>query len=343
MAFMDKDKISYLEYEGNLEDVSMSFQKEEREEIRVVFMGTPSFAVPILEGLIEHYQVVMVVCQPDKKKDRKGNVVLPDTKKIALEYGIPVFQPQRIQEDYHSILEVKPDIIITCAYGQIIPKEVIQFPKYGCINVHGSLLPELRGGAPIHWAIIRGFQETGITIMAMSEQMDAGDIIKQASLKIEEDDILDSLYQKMSYLGRDLLLVTLPSIIQGTCDYVSQDETKVTFGYNISKSDEKISFENSCTQIRNLVRGLNSVPGAYCFLEHKRMKVYEVEILKNQDCFKRGEYGEIVAVDKDGMIVCCLDGFVKIKDIALEGKKRCKVQDYFHGVSSEKMIGKVLE
>lgn len=321
---------------------SYGFENQDVGNLRVVFMGTPSFAVPILEGLIDRYQVVTVVCQPDRKKDRKGNVIIPETKKVALEHGIDVFQPSKIRFDYQRIIDANPDIIITCAYGQIIPKELIDFPKYGCINVHGSLLPQLRGGAPIHWAIIRGFKETGITIMSMSCKMDAGDIINQRSLEIGEEEILDSLYQRMSILGRDLLLETIPSILNGTAKYFPQNEEKVTFGYNVSREDEKIHFEKTGMEIHNLVRGLNSVPGAYCFLDGKRMKVYEVKIVSDNE-FSRGEFGEIVAVDKEGMIVCCKDGFVKILDIAMEGKKRCKVSDYFNGVHNKSLIGKVLE
>ena len=180
---------------------------------RIVFMGTPKFAVPILKGLIDNYNVVMVVCQPDRKKDRKGNIEYPETKKIALEKEIEVFQPEKIKDDYQKIIDANPDIIVTCAYGQIIPNIILEYPKYGCINVHGSLLPELRGGAPIHWAIIRGYRKTGITIMDMAPKMDAGDIISQASIKIDGNMVLDTLYEKMSYLGKELLLKTLPSIL----------------------------------------------------------------------------------------------------------------------------------
>lgn len=342
MGLIDKSKtVHSLEEEIDLGEYTVNFGREKR-DIRIVFMGTPSFAVPVLEGLIEKYEVVMVVCQPDRKKDRKGRVMIPDTKRIALEHEIEVFQPEKVRLDYQVILDANPDMIVTCAYGQIIPKEVLNYPKYGCINVHGSLLPELRGGAPIHWAIIRGYQETGVTVMEMSEEMDAGDIISQRSLGIGEDEILDSLYQRMSILGRDLLLETIPTILAGTASYISQDDSKVTFGLNVTREEEKICFERSAIDIRNLVRGLNSTPGAYCYLDGKRMKIYEVEIVFNQK-FLKGKFGEIVAVDKDSMIVCCGDGFLRVLDIALEGKKRCRVHDYFNGIVSQSMIGRVLE
>ena len=216
-----------------------------KKELKIVFMGTPSFAVPILEGLIENYTVELVVCQPDRKKNRKGDILIPETKELALKHNIEVFQPEHIKEDYQRILDKNPDIIITCAYGQIIPKILLDTPEYGCINVHGSLLPELRGGAPIHWAIMRGYKETGITIMTMSEKMDAGDIISQEKLLIGEDETLESLYNRMSMLGKKLLLETIPDIINHTATFTKQDESKVTYAYNVKKEDEKIEYSKT--------------------------------------------------------------------------------------------------
>ena len=315
----------------------------EKHKNKIIFMGTPQFAVPILEGLIENYQVELVVCQPDRKKNRKGDVIIPEIKKVALEHGIEVFQPEKIKENYQRILDIKPDLIVTCAYGQIIPKIIIDCPKYGAINVHGSILPELRGGAPIHWAIIRGYKETGMTVMRMSEKMDAGDIISQEKLVIADDEILDSLYQRMSILGRDLLLKTIPSILNETAIYRKQDESKVTFGYNITKENEKIDFSKTKEEIRNLVRGLNSTPGAFCYLEEKRMKIFETHIIDEQKELEKYQNGEIIAVEPDGFICKCQDGFLKITDIGIEGKKRCKVHEYLNGVNKDSLIGKVLK
>lgn len=311
-------------------------------KLNIVFMGTPSFAVPILEGLINNYNVSMVVCQPDRKKNRKGEVIKPDTKVLAENHNIKVFQPLKIKEDYQPILDENPDIIITCAYGQIIPEILLNCPKYGCINVHGSLLPKYRGGAPIHWAIINGDKTTGITIMTMDKKMDAGDIISQKTIEIPDDMILDDLYNKMSYLGRDLLLTTLPSIIDKTCTFTKQDESLVTFGYNISKEDEKIDFNNKGINIKNKVRGLNSIPGAYCYLENLRMKIYEVELIENNK-YQNNQVGEIVNVTNDSIQVVCQDSLINIKDIMIEGKKRCQVKDYFNGIKKTSLIGKVLK
>ena len=185
-------------------------------------MGTPSFAVPILEELINKYNVIMVVSQPDKEKDRKGNIIYSPCKEIGIKNNIKVYQPIKIREEYQYILDKKPDIIITTAYGQIIPSEILDYPKYGCINVHGSLLPKLRGGAPIHHAIINGDKEAGVTIMYMDKKMDSGDIISQRSINIDDNMILDNLYYKLSILGRDLLNDTLPSILNGTNNRIKQ-------------------------------------------------------------------------------------------------------------------------
>ena len=308
------------------------------DNLRVVFMGTPLFAKRSLEKLIDNCNVVLVVCQADKKKDRKGNTLYLETKQLALENNIPVFQPECLKDDYQAIIDAKPDIIVTCAYGQFIPDVILQLPKYGCINVHGSLLPKLRGGAPIHWAIINGEDITGVTIMDMVLEMDAGDIISQRSIEIGENMILDELYDKMSFLGADLLIETLPSIIDGTASRVKQDASKVTFGFNVLKKDTSIDFNKSGSEIRNLVRGLNSVPGAYCFLENKRLKIYEVIVLEK---YKGSNYGKIVRIDKDGIVCTCGDSLLKIVDLAVEGKKRCRASDYINGIDKNKILGKV--
>lgn len=308
--------------------------------IKAVFMGTPSFAYPILKKLIEILDIVMVVCQPDREKDRKGNIIYSPCKELAIENNIEVFQPQKIREEYQKVLDKKPDIIITAAYGQIIPEEILEFPKYGCINVHGSLLPKLRGGAPIHHAIIRGEKETGITIMYMDKKMDSGDIISQKSIRIDEDVCLDELYNKMSLLGRDLLMETLPSIIEGTNSRIKQDESKVTFGLNITKEEEKINFNDTAYNIHNKIRGLSSIPGAYTIINGKRMKVY---LSEKTDVLSKEEAGTIKDITSDGIIVNTKDYLIKLKDIKLEGKKRCNVKEFINGIKKEDYIGERFE
>ena len=310
-------------------------------DIKVIFMGTPSFAVPVLNKLIENTNVIMVVCQPDKEKDRKGNIIFPPIKELTLENNIEVYQPHKIREDYQYILDKNPDIIITCAYGQILPKEILDYPKYGCINVHGSLLPKLRGGAPIHHAIISGEKVTGMTIMYMDTKMDSGDIISQKEVEILDSDNLDSLYNKMSIVGSELLIETLPSIIDGTNNRIKQDENLVTFGLNITKEEEIINFNDNAINVFNKVRGLDSVPGASTYLDNKRLKIYKVEVTDKES---KTNPGTIVDIEKDGILVSTKDYLIKVLEIKLEGKKRCKVSEYLNGIQNKKeLVGKVLE
>lgn len=310
------------------------------EKIKVVFMGTPTFAVPILEKLIENYHVILVVSQPDKEKDRKGHLLETPIKKLALANNIEVYQPAKIKEEYQYIIDKQPDIIITCAYGQIIPEALLNYPKYGCINVHGSLLPKLRGGAPIHHAIINGDKETGITIMYMDKAMDSGDIISQKVLPILPEDNLDTLYEKMSLLGANLLQETLPDIIAGKNNRIKQDEKLVTFGYNITKEEEKINFNNSSLEIHNQIRGLSSIPGAYCYLDEKRLKIYASTLTNDKS---KDAPGTISKIDKTGIYLSTKDNLLKITDIKLEGKKRCLVSDFVNGIKINDYLGKVLK
>ena len=309
-------------------------------DLKVVFMGTPTFSVPILESLINECNVILVVSQPDKEKDRKGTLLSTPIKQIALSHNIEVYQPTKIKEEYQKIIDANPDIIITCAYGQIIPESLINYPRLGCINVHGSLLPRLRGGAPIHHAIINGDTETGITIMYMDKHMDSGDIIAKRSLPIGPNDTLDVVYEKMSKLGATLLIETLPSIVAGTNDRIKQDEKYVTFGYNITKEEEKINFNNPSIKVHNLIRGLSSIPGAYCFLEEKRLKIYQSELTNTKSTTSPGT---IEKIDKTGIYISTNDNLIKIIDIKLEGKKRCLVTDFVNGINIKDYLGKVLK
>ena len=309
-------------------------------KVKVVFMGTPAFSVPALTYLIENTEVVLVVSQPDREKNRKGELLPTPIKSLAISKNIPVYQPMNIKTEYAKVIEANPDIIITCAYGQIIPEALLTYPKYGCINIHGSLLPRLRGGAPIHHAIIDGDKETGITIMYMDKKMDAGDIISEEKIPILEDDTLDSLYEKMSVLGERLLAKTLPSIIDGTNKRIKQDESLVTFGLNIKKEEERIVFNLESTKIYNQIRGLSSIPGAYTMLDDKRLKVYNS---KKTTIMSKKEPGTIEKIDKSGIYVSTKDYLICLTDIKLEGKKRCLVKDFINGINIDNYIGKVLE
>lgn len=305
-------------------------------DIKVIFMGTPIFASIILDELIKKYNVIMVVCQPDREKDRKGNIIYSPCKKLAIENNIQVFQPLKIRDEYQKILDMNPDIIITAAYGQIIPDIVLNYPKYGAINVHGSLLPKLRGGAPIHHAIINGDKEIGVTIMYMDKRMDAGDIISQRAIPLTNDMNLDIAYEKLAIIGRDLLIETIPSIINGTNNRIKQNENEVTFGYNITKEEEKINFDDTSMNVYNKIRGLSSVPGAYAIINNKRMKVYSSTI---SDIKSKNLPGVIEDIRNDGIYVNTKDYIIKLTDIKLEGKKRCMVHEFINGIKKEDYIG----
>lgn len=301
-------------------------------KLKIVFMGTPNFAVPILEALIKEYNVVLVVSQPDKEYSRKKELLPTKTKMVAIKHNIDVFQPVKIKDEYQKILEYEPDMIITCAYGQIIPKELLDYPKYGAINVHGSLLPKLRGGAPIHRALINGDDETGVTIMYMSYKMDAGDVISQRKISIEDTDNVDTLFTKLSYLGRDLLMETIPLIINNKNLRIKQNEEEVTYGLNIKKEEEIIDFNDTKINIFNKIRGLSSIPGAYTYLNGKILKIYSASILDKE---YKGKNGQIVDVTRDGLVVKVKDGSLLITDIKIEGKGRVLVKDYLNGIKDK--------
>ena len=308
-------------------------------DIKVVFMGTPDFSVPVLEGLIENYHVVGVVSQPDRKVGRRQEVVYSPIKELALKHDILVFQPEKIKTDYEDILALEPDIIITCAYGQIIPKEVLNYPKYGCINVHASLLPKLRGGAPIHHAIIDGYDKTGITIMYMDEAMDSGDIISQREVVIDKEDTMESLHDKLRIVGKELLLSTLPSILDGTNQRIKQDTSEVTYAYNIKREEEYLDFSKSSLELYNQIRGLCPFPGSSCVIGEKEFKVYFARIEKIDTSDKKP--GEVLHIYKDGLGIATSDYELVLLDIKPFGKRRMLASSFVNGINKNDYIGKV--
>ena len=304
-------------------------------KIRIIFMGTPAFGVPILEELIKSYEVIAVVCQPDRG-------VLSPIKKLAIENKIEVYQPEKIKEEFDFIIKLKPDLIVTCAFGQIINWDIIKAPKYGCINVHASLLPKLRGGAPIHRAIINGDYKTGITIMKMVERLDAGPILTQREINIEETDNVGTLHNKLSILGKELLMETIPLLVEGKITPKIQEETGATFASNIKREDEKIDFSKSSRQVFNLIRGLNPFPGAYTILETKIIKVWNSRIGTNFYFDKH--YGEIVAIYDDGIGVKTENGEIIITELQMEGKTRMFAKDFLNGLRDPKLLlGKLFD
>ncbi len=317
----------------NIEDVEI------KREPRVVFMGTPTFSVPILDALIKNYKVKAVITQPDKQVGRSGKVAKPPVKILAEENNILVIQLDKLKEQYQQVIELEPDLIVTCAYGQILPRELLDYPKYGCINVHASLLPKLRGGAPIHRAIIEGHSKTGITIMYMAPGMDDGDIITQKEVEITELDTASTLHDKLSKLGSELLIETLPSIINGTNERIPQEESKVTFAPIIKPVDEKIDFSKTTREIYNQIRGLNSFPGAYFMLNGKRFKVWESIIV--DEYFPNALDGEIVKLYKEGIGIKTHNGVIVLTIIQPEGKGKMKASDYLNGLK-ENIVGKIV-
>ncbi len=299
-------------------------------ELRVVFMGTPDFSVPVLQELIKNTNVVLVVSQPDKCIGRKQILTKTPVKLEAEKNAIPVFQPTKIKEDFKPILDVKPDIIITCAYGQIIPAILLDYPKYGCINVHASLLPKYRGGAPIHHALLNGDEKTGITIMYMDEAMDSGDIIEQREYEIKPSDNVGTLHDQLSVLGAELLLDTLPSIVNGTNNRRKQEENLVTYAYNIKREEERIEFQKTGEQILNQIRGLNPWPLANFLLNDTEIKVLSAHFEKESV----EDVGKVV-VSKTTLGITCQDGVVYLEKIKPFGKKEMLVQDYLNGVDKE--------
>lgn len=302
---------------------------------RIVFMGTASFSLAVLQMLLENqYHVVGVVTQPDRYVGRKKVLTMPDVKVEALKYDIPVIQPVRIKEDYQAILDLQPDLIITAAYGQIIPQALLDAPRLGCVNVHASLLPLYRGGAPVHQAIIDGQEKTGVTIMYMVKKMDAGDIISQKETPILQDDTVGILYDRLSDLGAQLLKETLPSVLDGTNQRIPQDESLVTYAPTLSREDERIDWNLSAKQVYNKVRGTNPWPGSYTTYQGKTVKIWSGQVHQCENAMKHHAHqdnGTIVKIFKDAIGVKVNDGVYLITELQLEGKKRMSVKDYLNG------------
>ena len=299
---------------------------------KIVFMGTPKFAVPVLEMLIEKYGVDLVITQPDKKVGRKKVLTAPPVKVIAEEKGIKVLQPEKISNDENVLSELKelnPDIIITAAYGQLVPETILEIPKYKCINVHGSLLPKLRGGAPIQYSILEDHGKTGITIMYMVKKLDAGDMISKVEVDILDSDNYESLHDKLSIAGRDLLKETLPNIFTGNIAPEKQDDSLATFARNILREDEKIDWNKSARQIFNQIRALDPTPGAFTYFDENVLKIWNSEVVDLEENFSSKKVGTIIKQDKKHIYLLCGENTVlKVKELQISGKKRMPVVNF---------------
>ena len=299
----------------------------------VVFMGTPDFSVPVLKMLIENTNVVMVVTQPDKIVGKNKSVSFSPVKSVAIENNIPIFQPQKIKEFYEPLQNLNIDLIVTCAYGQIIPKKVLDLPKYGCVNVHASILPKYRGSAPIQWCLFNGDEKTGVTIMYMDEGMDSGDIIKIKEIPIAKDDNVGTLHDKLSILGTDLLRDVLPNIFDGTAPRIKQS-IDYTLAPMIKREDERIDFNLSGKEIIGRIKGLNPWPLANVIINNQEIKILEAEFLKNEIT----KPGIIKVLDKKNLGITCHDGIIYLKKIKPSGKKIMEINSFINGINKENYI-----
>ena len=306
------------------------------DKLKVVFMGTPLFSVNVLNALADNYDVVLVVTSPDAYVGRKKILTPCPVKRRAIELGIPVISPFKVSVDYEDILNAKPDVIITCAYGQIVSKEILDIPKYGCINIHASLLPKYRGGAPIHYALINGEEETGVTLMYMDEGMDTGDMLVSERIKIEEDDNIETLSNKLSVLGSKMIINYLEDIINGKIVGVKQDNDKATFARIIKRSDEHLDFNFSNRDVYNKFRALSPSPLPNFIMDDTEIKIAECELSDEE-----GDASKIINEGKDYFIIGCMSGSIKVTKIKPSGKNIMSVKDFKNGYGS--LLGKVLK
>lgn len=302
--------------------------------MRIVFMGTPDFAVPTLESLIKGgHEVIAAVTQPDKPKGRGKAVLMTPVKEKALEYNIPVYQPVKARDpEFIALLqEMNPDVIVVVAFGQILPKAILDIPKYGCVNVHASLLPKYRGAAPIQWAVIDGEEVSGVTTMQMDEGLDTGDMLEKVEYVLDPKETGGSLFDKLSTMGGELILSTLEKLENGTITRTPQGDTVTSYAKMLQKSMGKIDWSMEAAKIERLIRGLNPWPSAYTSLKGKTVKIWAAEVEEGQPTGNPGR----LTVTKDQLLVECGEGFLSITELQLEGKKRMDTAAFLRGFTVE--------
>lgn len=308
--------------------------------MKVVYMGTPDFAVNTLEAVVKAgHEVLLVVTQPDKAKGRGKKIVFTPVKEKALEYNLPVSQPERVRDEafMDELERLKPDVIVVAAFGQILPERILNIPRYGCINVHASLLPAYRGAAPIQWAVIDGLEETGITIMYMEKGLDTGDIICQRRVKLSPEETGGSLFERLAVEGADLLVETLEQLENGTAVRRKQDDSKSSYAKMLSKDMGRLDFTQDAVILERLIRGLNPWPSAYTRVNGKTLKIYMAEVLKEEETAgQEAEAGRVIAVDKKSFTVRCGKGALRILNLQLEGKKRMDTAAFLLGYDIHK-------
>lgn len=303
-------------------------------KIRVIFMGTPDFAVPCLTMLVNgEYDVQAVVSQPDRPKGRGQKLAPSPVKEAALSYGIPVLTPPRIRDAafIENMRQLHPDIIIVVAFGQFLPKELLDLPRLGCVNVHASLLPQYRGAAPIHWAIINGEKTTGITTMYMDVGMDTGDMLLKAEVAIGADDTTGDLHDVLKEIGARVLSDTLRQIVNGTVSRTPQDHTQATYAPMLTRDTEKINWQQSAKEIHNLIRGLNPWPGAYCLHQTKALKIWKTKVCSGKATAKPGQ----VICGADSIRVSTGEGDLELLEVQPESKRRMSADEYLRGYACD--------
>lgn len=303
--------------------------------MRVIFMGTPDFSVGTLEALIRAgHQVVLAVTQPDKPKGRGGKMQFPPVKETAMEHGIPVFQPRKVREpeNIEELRKYQADVIVVVAFGQILPREILELTPYGCINVHASLLPSYRGAAPIQWAVINGETVSGVTTMQMDEGLDTGDMLLKTEVPLEPEETGGSLHDKLAAAGASLCVRTLKALEEGTVTPKKQGESPTAYASMLKKEMGEIRWEDPAISIERLIRGLNPWPSAYTGWQDKTMKIWEAEILEEDS---GQEPGTVVRVDKDGFLVQTGKGLLKVTALQIPGKKRMEADAFLRGYSME--------
>lgn len=300
-------------------------------DMRIVFMGTPEIAKQLLEALIiNDYHIIAVIAQPDRPQGRKKTLSPVPTKQVALEHNIPCYQPTKIRLDYQFLYDLKPDLIITLAYGQIVPQEVLDIPLYGCLNFHGSLLPKYRGAAPIQYALINNEKVTGMTLMEMTSKMDAGRMYAKEEIAIEENDNATTLFQKMGKLATELALYYLPLYGEQKLVGEYQNEEEVTFAPSIKKEQEKLDLSLSVHEVLGWIRGLSDEPGGYVIADDRKWKILKAHYYDDH----RGEIGTLKVIDKKILLIQASDGRFAVDIIQKEGKPRMDIRSFLNGVTN---------
>ena len=303
--------------------------------MKIVFMGTPDFAVPALEALVKGgHQVIAAVTQPDKPKGRGKGMAMPPVKEKAMEFAIPVYQPAKVREEgfFRQMRELSPEVIVVAAFGQILPKAILDLPQYGCINIHASLLPKYRGAAPIQWAIINGEKETGVTTMMMDAGLDTGDMLEKTVVPIEEEETAQSLSDKLSAAGGSLILSTLKKVEEGTLTRTPQRDEESCYAKILQKTLGRIDWNREAKLIERLIRGLNPWPSAYTTLNGKSLKLWKAKALLEE---YPGEAGQVVKAVGNELLIKTGKGTLKAEALQLEGKKRMGADAFLRGCPIE--------